>query len=93
MANFKLKEIRENRGLTQKELADKIGVKSYIISNWEQKRTEPDIKALEDLSNVLNVSIDFLLGIEENRENNDLTKEEQEHIKLVKEFLIYKRSK
>lgn len=93
MANFKLKEIRENRGLTQKELADKIGVKSYIISNWEQKRTEPDIKALEDLSNVLNVSIDFLLGIEESRENNDLTKEEQEHIKLVKEFLIYKRSK
>ena len=93
MANFKLKEIRENRGLTQKELADKIGVKSYIISNWEQKRTEPDIKALEDLSNVLNVSIDFLLGIEESKENNDLTKEEQEHIKLVKEFLIYKRSK
>ena len=93
MAILKLKEIRENRKLTQKELAIKIGVKSYIISNWEQGRTEPDLKALEDLSKALNVTTDYLLGINENRQNNDLTPSEQEQLNFVKEFIIYKRNK
>ena len=37
---LKLQELRIQAGLTQRELAEKIGVKNYTVANWEQNRTE-----------------------------------------------------
>lgn len=65
--NYNMKKIQELRnalGLTQQALAEKIGVKNYIIANWEQNRTEPSIKDLVDLANFFQCSIDYLLGRE-----------------------------
>ena len=61
---LKLQELRTAAGLTQKELAEKIGVKNYTVANWEQNRTEPSIKDLIDLANYFECSIDYLLGRE-----------------------------
>ena len=61
---LKLQELRTTAGLTQKELAEKIGVKNYTVANWEQNRTEPSIKDLIDLANYFECSIDYLLGRE-----------------------------
>ena len=61
---YRIQELRINSGLTQKQLAEKIGVKNYIIGNWEQGRTEPSVKDLIDLSNIFECSIDYLLGRE-----------------------------
>ena len=61
---YRIQELRINSGLTQKQLAEKIGVKNYIIGNWEQGRTEPSVKDLIDLANIFECSIDYLLGRE-----------------------------
>ena len=61
---LKLQELRTQAGLTQRELAEKIGVKNYTVANWEQNRTEPAIKDLVDLANFFEVSVDYLIGRE-----------------------------
>ena len=61
---LKLQELRTQAGLTQRELAEKIGVKNYTVANWEQNRTEPAIKDLIDIANFFEVSIDYLIGRE-----------------------------
>jgi len=64
MINFgeKLKKERTEKGLTQKELADKIGVKHSSISNWETNLFEPNIKAIQDLCRVLDIKPNKLMG-------------------------------
>ena len=61
---FRIHELRLAAGLTQRELAEKIGVKNYTVANWEQNRTEPSIKDLIDLANFFECSIDYLIGRE-----------------------------
>ncbi len=58
----RLKNVREARGLTQGELADILGVTRPTISGYETKGTQPDYEKLIKLSNVLNVSIDYLVS-------------------------------
>lgn len=54
--------LRKERGLTQKELADKIGVTDKAVSKWECGRGFPDIGILEILSKQLGVSITELMN-------------------------------
>ena len=61
---FRIHELRLAAGLTQRELAEKIGVKNYTVANWEQNRTEPSIKDLTDLANFFECSVDYLIGRE-----------------------------
>lgn len=56
-----LKYIRKDIGLTQKQVAEKLGVVESCYANWEQGRTEPSISMLRNLSIILNVSIDDLI--------------------------------
>lgn len=59
----RLKICRKNAGLTQKELAIKIGVSAQVISNWERGYTTGvDTNALSSLSEVLSCSVDYLLN-------------------------------
>ena len=52
-----IKELREKRKLTQKELADKINVSDKTISKWETGKGLPDVAIIEDLSKSLGISI------------------------------------
>ena len=61
---FRIHELRVAANLTQKELAEKIGVKNYTVGNWEQNRTEPSLKDLIDLANFFECSVDYLIGRE-----------------------------
>lgn len=45
--------IRENRGLTQSELADRLGISSKTVSSWEVNRTEPKMGMVEKVCAVL----------------------------------------
>lgn len=54
-------------GLDQKELASKIGASPSSIARWEQGKTEPPASFLIAMSNVFSCSIDYLLGISEER--------------------------
>ena len=66
--------ITKEKELTQKQLADKIGVSNATISKWETGKGFPDISLLEPLSEALNVSVsEILLGERrENTENEDI---------------------
>lgn len=57
-----LEELRKDRNMTQKELAEVIYVTSGTISNYENDRYLPDIEKLIMLADHFNVTIDYLLG-------------------------------
>ena len=63
---------RKAKGYTQMTLADALGVSFQAVSNWERGQTCPDIANLSELSRVLNLSIDELLG---NRRAAEITRE------------------
>lgn len=65
-----IKELRENRHLTQKELAEQIGVSDKAISKWETDRGLPDIGIIEYLAKALGISITELLTGDLRRNEN-----------------------
>ena len=56
-----IKKLRKSAGLTLQELADIIGTSNQTVSNWENEKTEPDIRSLIKLANIFNCSIDYLI--------------------------------
>lgn len=58
---LRLKELRQEKGLNQEELANAINVKNYNIGDWERNRTEPSIEYLCKIADYFEVSVDFLL--------------------------------
>lgn len=66
-----LKYIRKIRNLSMKQLGEKVGVSESTISLYENGKRQPDHEMLKKLSSVLNVSIDFLLGINSPTKLND----------------------
>ena len=52
-----IKELREKRSFTQKELAEKINVSDKTISKWETGKGLPDIGIIEELSKALSISV------------------------------------
>ena len=58
----RLKELRIEHGLTQKELADKIGQAQSAITYWEKNEQEPVISSFKKLCDFFDVSADYLLG-------------------------------
>ncbi|MGN1195566.1 MAG: helix-turn-helix domain-containing protein, partial [Acutalibacteraceae bacterium] len=57
----KLREARKRAGLTQEQLAEKLTVSRQAVTKWEADRGLPDIGNIKLISELLNVSIDFLL--------------------------------
>ena len=74
---MRLKQIREEKGLSQNELAKKINMTQQRISSYENGIREPDIETLKILADFFDVSIDYLLGKTDKR-NNDNDKKELE---------------
>ena len=56
----KIIELRKKSGLSQEELAEKVGVTRQTISKWELEETCPDIKESLELSKIFNVTLDEL---------------------------------
>lgn len=59
----RLKKVRAAQGYSQPELAKRVGVSDRNISNYETGYSFPSIKVLYRISQVLKVSIDYLLGL------------------------------
>ena len=57
-----IKSLREAKGITQSDLAEKIGVSSQAISKWETSKGLPDISLIEALSQALGVSVMELMS-------------------------------
>jgi transcriptional regulator with XRE-family HTH domain len=63
----RLKELREEKGLTQGALGEMLNVKDTSISNWENGRRFPDKETLVKMANIFNVTTDYLLNNSENK--------------------------
>ena len=84
-----LKQIRLQAGLTQKELAELIGVTKSVISFYELRERTPSPDVLVKLASIFHVSTDYLLGIEKGRQIDisGLDEEDEKIIRLMIEQL------
>lgn len=57
-----LKQLRRQGGYTQEQLAREFHISRQTVSSWEQGRTQPDIEALQKLSDFFSISLDTLLN-------------------------------
>ena len=57
----KISELRKARGMTQDELADKMGVSPQAVSKWENDLSMPDLPVLIELSDFFHISLDDFL--------------------------------
>lgn len=61
----RIQHLRKAKGISQEELADKIGVSRQAVSKWESEQSSPDIEKIVLLSDFFDVTTDYLLkGIE-----------------------------
>lgn len=56
-------ELRKAQGMTQLELADKMGVTDKAVSKWERDLSCPDVNSLPNLAAILGVSVDDLMQV------------------------------
>jgi transcriptional regulator with XRE-family HTH domain len=59
---LRVNELRKNKGLTQKQLADHLEIDQTAISNWERGKGLPDLANLLKLANYFETSLDYLMG-------------------------------
>lgn len=78
-----LKDLRKEKNLTQKQLADKLGIKQSTIASLEIGRREPSNELMLDIATFFDVSLDFLNGLTEVRKDSDKSEG------LVKDLLVH----
>ena len=70
-----IKKLREERGITQAQLAERLGVSFQAVSKWECGTTVPDVGILPDVAELFGVTVDFLF-----REDGGSRKERAERL-------------
>lgn len=88
----KLKELRLQAGLTQKQLADRIGVTKSVVSYYELQERHPSPDMLVKLAGVFHVTTDFLLGID-NQKMLDISDLDDEDVSLLQHTISVLRNK
>ena len=85
MLNEQIRELRNIRGISQIQLANKLGVTKQSVSNWENDNILPSIEMLVKIANFFEVSTDYLLGIDKKRtfDVENLTEIQISHIQLI----------
>ena len=73
----RLKELRKQAHLTQVELAKRLGIGQSSYADWERGKKNPTQENLIRLAQILNVSVDYLVG------NSEAKSEELDNIELL----------
>ena len=81
----KIVEARKANNLTQEQLAELMGVTRQSISRWEQNVAYPEVEKILRLSDILNVSCDYLL--KENETRKSIASDEKEKQSVVTRLL------
>ncbi len=94
-----LKELREDHGHTQADLARLLGVVKSTVSNWEQNKSQPSFHLLCKICDEYDVSADYLLGrriddIQQKRTRYEALNEENRlFVRKLELFLINEQQK
>lgn len=62
-----LRNLRNSKGLSQKELTDRLNINRSTYARYETSSTQPDFNTLAKLADFYDVSIDYILGRQENK--------------------------
>ena len=89
MLHEQIRCLRMARGITQVELAHRLGVSKQSVSNWESNNIQPSIELLEKIADLFGVTTDHLLGWETLRtlDVSGLTPQQIAHLQLLVEDL------
>lgn len=82
----KLQLIRKSKGMTQEELAEKLDVSRQAVAKWESGQVYPDINNLIQISNLFNVTVDYLVRDQECMMN--INAEEESDISRLIDFRL-----
>lgn len=82
----RLRNLRKEKNLTQKQLASLIGVQNSIISFYEVGDRAPSPKVIVKLASVFHVTTDYLLGVER-QEVVDISGLDEEDKKIVRDLI------
>ena len=82
MFGDRLKELREEKEMTQEELGKLLNVSRQTISGYEAGAIEPSIANLVKLANIFNVSLDYILGRTKERHNLNLENKKNKELLL-----------
>lgn len=102
MKGKRLKELREEKGLTQQQLGELVNLSQQTIGHYEVGRAKPDPDTLEKFADLFFCSVDYLLGRTDTRshepktiaashDGEEWTEEELEDIEKFKEFVRSRR--
>ena len=88
-----IKELRTEKGLTQKELSEKLNVSTAAVSKWENGKGFPDISILEKLSSELEISITELVKGERTEETTESDSVAKEIIEISKKEIKFEKAR
>ena len=84
----KIKKLRNDKGLTQKDLADQVHVTFQTVSKWEKDENEPDVSTLREIAKLFGVTVDYLI----NEDEEVATQEEvEEEAPVTKTIIVHQR--
>ena len=63
MIGDNIRRLRAEKGMTQKEIADRLFVTAQAVSRWENGEVEPSLNTITELAKIFEVSVDALLGV------------------------------
>lgn len=83
---MKLKDIRKQRNLTQKQVADYLQTSQQAYNYYENEKYEPSIDMLIKLADLYNTSIDFIVGRDRVNDVGYLTSAQIECVNMIKQL-------
>ena len=89
-----LKSLRQKAGFTQKQLADKMGITSSVVSYYELSERNPSPETLIKLASIFHVTTDYLLGVQKNPDESlDISGLSKEEIDLLQHTIDVLRNR
>ena len=89
----KIKKLRNEKGLTQKELADQLHVSFQTVSKWENDENEPDIATIKEFTKLFGCTLDYLLNDEDEKQKEEsvpeIVEEEKPQEEAPKTIIIH----
>ncbi len=90
-----IKKIRERSGFTQNDLAKKMGISRSQIIKWEGPKSNPGISTLQNIADSLNVTIQDIIGVYEEKESSEVAQRvahtNKDHKKAITEHEALKK--
>ena len=80
---YRIKQLREEKGISQRALAKKIGASAKAVNFWESGKVEPSAKFILALADAFECTTDYILGREDDMGNVNVMRELTEDEKVI----------